>query len=484
MISLLTLAGLALRFGTAMQHGSAWFDESFSLHFASMPLGDMFGLIVHDVHPPLYLFLLNIWLKVFGTTLEMARLFSVLTGTLLVPVIFLLGKSVFGKRTALVAAALTALSPILLFHSGEARMYPLLLLLTALSTWAFLGLLEKGTESKDLWAWTIITSLLLLTHITAVIPFVVAVGFSLAFLKGRGRMRFLLASVASAIPFLVWLSVFVSLRLGGVGSEWQLNSSNAAGSALSRFVDFFFYGGGTWPRAVAAILLIAAFITALMHWKRKQGLVLEIGPERRRDLWYLAVSALLPFLVFLPVHIGTIKYLFVALPATILLVAAGAVKLFRKPWAIVIVSAALVLSPTLYLLTERRIQWDAAAAFIEERERPGDVVYQSWFVSELSMRSYYKGELERLGAYPYEKGLNFNERIVRHAGQIAVTDETLAEMEAFVRPARRVFLVTGASNFSRQPAQLWFFENGWRLTDRFEKNEFSPIILLLENPDF
>jgi len=484
MISVITIIGLLLRLGTASHHGTAWFDESFSLHFASMPLPELFGLLIYDVHPPLYLFLLHVWLDVFGPTLEMARLFSVLLGTLLVPAVFLLGKRVFGYRAALVAGALTAWSPILLFHAGEARMYPLLLLLTALSTWAFLRVLHDREDRKALWLWAAVSALMLMTHITAVIPFLVAAGFVAAFCERSERKRFLASATLAATPFLVWLGTFVFLRFGGVGSEWQLNSSNAPGSALSRFVDLFFYGSGTWPRSIAAVLLIVAFITALGHWKRNNENTWEIGFEKRRDLWYLAVSAILPFLLFLPVHIGTVKYLFVGFPAAVVLVGAGAVRLFKRPGVIIIISAVLVLSPALYLVTERRVQWDAAMDFIARQERPGDVVYQSWFISELSMRSYYDGDLPRQGAYPYAKELSFDERIVRHAGQISVTEETIREMEEFVRDAERVFLVTSSLNFSKQPAQLWFFQNGWKLAGRFEKNEFSPVILLLENPKF
>lgn len=480
MIYVLTAIGLLLRIGTAMQHGSAWFDESFSLHYASMPFADMARLIVYDVHPPLYLFLLHVWLKIFGQTLDMARLFSVLLGTLAIPVIYRMGKDLFDRHAGLVAAALTAWSPILLFHAGEARMYPLLLLLTALAMWAFLRVLGNA-DKKSLWIWGILSGLMLLTHISAVIPFLVMAGFAI-YVKKEKRKRVILAITGAFAPFLVWLFIFVTRRFGGVGSEWQLNSSNASGSILSRFTDFFFYGSGTWPRSIAAALLVLAFLAALLKWKRRDGGKLEVGFRRGRKVWYLALTAALPFLFFLPVHLGTVKYLFVGYSAAVLLVAAGLLKVFKKPWAVIAVSAVLVLSPVLHLVTEKRIHWDGAMDFIEDREHAGDVIYQSWFVSELSMRTYYDGSLPRKGAYPYDESLSFDERIVRHAGQISVTDEVVEDMAEYVGSADRVFLVTGASNFSKQPAQLWFFEQGWRLIDRYEKNAFSPIILLLENP--
>src|SRR5262249_7778771 len=59
-----------------------------------------------------------------------------------IPAIFMLGKTVAGKREGLIAAFLLAVSPVAINYSVEARCYALLLLLSILSTYLLLKMFE------------------------------------------------------------------------------------------------------------------------------------------------------------------------------------------------------------------------------------------------------------------------------------------------------------------------------------------------------
>src|SRR5215204_562657 len=65
-----------------------WWDEGYSIFFATEPLSTMFRLTAQDIHPPLYYTLLHFWFALLGNTgPESARLFSVLVGVATLPLI-------------------------------------------------------------------------------------------------------------------------------------------------------------------------------------------------------------------------------------------------------------------------------------------------------------------------------------------------------------------------------------------------------------
>ncbi|MBI5080113.1 MAG: glycosyltransferase family 39 protein, partial [Chloroflexi bacterium] len=76
-----------------------------------------------DVHPIAYYAGLNLWMQLVGQSPFAARLLSVFIGTITVAALFTLARTLFSKRTALVAMLLAALSPFHVYYSQEARMY-------------------------------------------------------------------------------------------------------------------------------------------------------------------------------------------------------------------------------------------------------------------------------------------------------------------------------------------------------------------------
>lgn len=119
--------------------------------------------------PPLYYALAWLWTQVTGTGEFGLRSVSALAGVATVPVAFLLGAEARGTRTGIVAAALVAVNPMLLWYSQEARGYALLALLTAVAALYFLRALEHGRR-RDTIAWGITSALALATHYFALFP--------------------------------------------------------------------------------------------------------------------------------------------------------------------------------------------------------------------------------------------------------------------------------------------------------------------------
>ncbi|MCB9099349.1 MAG: glycosyltransferase family 39 protein [Anaerolineales bacterium] len=131
-----TLLGFGLRL-YHLDFQPLWGDEGWSVYFATENLGQLIALTAADIHPPLYYLLLKGWFGLMGVGPEAARLLSVLIGTLLIPVLLVLGRRLFGARVGVIAAAVAALMPMAIYYAQEVRMYGLVTLLGAASTYFF-----------------------------------------------------------------------------------------------------------------------------------------------------------------------------------------------------------------------------------------------------------------------------------------------------------------------------------------------------------
>ncbi|MBX2999467.1 MAG: hypothetical protein KF893_13205 [Caldilineaceae bacterium] len=129
-----------------------WWDEGYSVYFATEPMTTMLRLTVQDIHPPLYYALLHGWLTLWGSASPLAlRSFSILIGVLAIPAIWWLARILFPARSrrALLSVLLLTISPMHIFYSQEVRMYGLELLLGIVSTGFFWRMADCGPQTAD-----------------------------------------------------------------------------------------------------------------------------------------------------------------------------------------------------------------------------------------------------------------------------------------------------------------------------------------------
>ncbi len=157
LVALLTLLALLLR-AARLDFQPLWWDEGYSVWFAHQPLGDMLRLTALDIHPPLYYALLGGWSQIFGLGPVALRWLSVAAGVAAVPLIYLVGYGLSGRRVGLAAAFLLAINPLHIYYSQEVRMYALvalwsLLAIGAAGRWLGLGRLIRGDTRPAGWGW-------------------------------------------------------------------------------------------------------------------------------------------------------------------------------------------------------------------------------------------------------------------------------------------------------------------------------------------
>src|SRR3974377_728910 len=128
-----------------LQAKSFWLDEIPSIVIARMP-GVSFWrhLWTEEGNMALYYVMLRPWLQIHLGEATV-RLLSVLPGIAGIPVMYLLGRRLFGRGAGLLAALLLAISPCAVVYSQEARGYSWLLLGTLVSTYLFARLIERPT---------------------------------------------------------------------------------------------------------------------------------------------------------------------------------------------------------------------------------------------------------------------------------------------------------------------------------------------------
>ncbi len=318
---------------------SFWADEGNSVVLAARSAKEIVAAAAGDIHPPLYYLLLKVWSAVFGLDERGARSLSVLAGVLLVAVVYRLGSRLRSVRMGLLAAALAAVNPFLVYYSQEARMYMLLALCAAASALALTGWTQAveraaataGAASRGL-LWPAALYLVaavagLYTHYA--FPIQLA-ALNLIFLWWAWRRRrqegvwrllapWLAVNFAAALLYLPWaptawrqLTQWPSppAPLGPIG-------------ALREAFGLFTCGptgcpAGAWGVAASAGASLLLLLIALVPWRslrvawlaRTLPLVWLVTP--------LAVMVL--FRVFSPVFF---KFLLIAVPAYLLLLALG-----------------------------------------------------------------------------------------------------------------------------------------------------------------
>jgi hypothetical protein len=157
LLALLTLLALLLR-AVRLDFQPLWWDEGYSVWFAHQALGEMLRLTALDIHPPLYYALLGAWARGLGWDPVALRWLSVAVGAATVPLIYLVGDWLSGRRVGLVAAFLLATNPLHIFYAQEVRMYALvalwaLLALGAAGRWLGLGRRIRGDTQPAAWGW-------------------------------------------------------------------------------------------------------------------------------------------------------------------------------------------------------------------------------------------------------------------------------------------------------------------------------------------
>jgi hypothetical protein len=265
-LAALVAVGAALRVPTLDAKGF-WGDEISTVLLVHRSYGDMLGQVARlESTPPLYYSLAWLWAKPFGTSEVGLRSLSALLGVATIPLVHGAARELVSRRAALVAAALVAVSPVLVWYSGEARSYALLVFLGAASLWGF-GRALRTSSGAALALWAASSALAILAHYFAV--FLVAPEALLLVRRRTGRRRAIVAAACVAAAAAGALPLALDQASYG-HAAWIANSSFAG--RLAALPGDLTVGFDAQPRIVLdALAAIAVAVGARLAWTRAVG---------------------------------------------------------------------------------------------------------------------------------------------------------------------------------------------------------------------
>lgn len=346
----ITLLAFGLRV-FRLDASSLWWDEIMPVLIARLPLPQWFEPVFQDRgYPPGFYALMTAWQQ-FGDGEFFVRFVTVCFGTLTVPTLAQLGRRVGGDAVGIVAAALIALSPFFIWYSQEMRMYAPLTFAAVASSWAFVELLDHPRRSVALGLFAV-DLFGMYTHYLFGI-FLLAQFLFLGMSRGRYPQALRLwvaATFGAGVFFVPWLVALQIVPIQGRPNLAWIPNARWFDPALSLYNIVL--GPSLEPTqlvnwAVPLLALVCGVYGVIALWR-------TTARENARYVltWFLAPTLFL-FLLSIPIPQRSLyvdRYLTPFAPAFLLLVAAGAVALYRRQRVVLGVVAAVALVPILLAL--------------------------------------------------------------------------------------------------------------------------------------
>ncbi|MFQ6001032.1 MAG: glycosyltransferase family 39 protein, partial [Anaerolineae bacterium] len=423
------------------------------------------GYPTHDTQPPLYFILLHLVFRLAGRSEFSGRFLSLFFSVLVVPLLYLTGRRLFGQVAGVWASSLAALSPLYLWYAQELRMYSLLVFLGLLSFYAMLRALGVGEGNPEInrrWLgfYILVTGAMLYTHYTGffLLLFEVLILLAIGLLRRQWTLLCLVALV-----------LLVALPLIPFAMHRLLSASVERGYRfvplfiiLQDLLNSFSLGISVDLKEVLwlDLLFLALFLLGCS--------MLDQGDSRARLgkslflLGYLFVPILALYALshIKPMYQG-VRHLIIVSPAYYLGLGVGLDSLRRRalpllPPVAILLLGGLFYSTYNYYFDERYIKDDfrSMVRYIERYSRPGDLVVFNDAVISHTWEYYARSDLDwtALPKYPERAG-----------------PSTVKDMERLVEAYEGIWLAYGPGEPLRDRSGLvkkWFDEHLFKADDR------------------
>lgn len=140
------LTAIVLNLNTSLR-----LDESQQLWASTKTIPGILSYIARDVHVPLYAVLSHLVIQIFGNNVIYVRLLSTIFFILSIPAVYKMAQTTATKKIAFITTLLYFLSPFLTWYGTEARMYSLFTLITIVTHYLFIKLLNSNFSQYIIW---------------------------------------------------------------------------------------------------------------------------------------------------------------------------------------------------------------------------------------------------------------------------------------------------------------------------------------------
>jgi 4-amino-4-deoxy-L-arabinose transferase-like glycosyltransferase len=400
LLGLLVFLGFGLRIFRLQVpelRGDEAFDALFSVQAVDVILTQLQS---EQPYPPLFHVGLHFWLGWLGQSEVVQRLPAVMGGVLLVPVVYQLARLLLSDTTPLIAAALVAVNPFVIWHSQDGRMYALFAVFSLASMWLAVRLLQSEWNGRVGVAYWAVTVLALFTHYFAWLVLLaenVAAGlFIWQQERRRGLVgRWLVWQAAVVLPQVPWL-VFVSGLLISHTSNW-IQPVNPL-EMLKRAATTFSMGVTLPPvLTLPALLVMASLFVAGSLFREKDSSTR--GNGRAFLLPFIAIPIVATVVVSLRRPACDEKYLIAIVAPYLILVAHGLSILLGRWKPLGLVAGICILAATGWSLANYYFEsdyakspsWRDLVAAITTSEMAEDIIIYNY--PDPGLQYYYRGNL-------------------------------------------------------------------------------------------
>jgi uncharacterized membrane protein len=381
---------------------SLWADEIFTLTNSSSDksFGEIFQLLKVDVHPPLYYYIIHVFVSIFGDTGYVAKFVSLLFGLSSLITLYYLGKELFNKNVALIATFLMGLNHFHIYYSQEARMYSMLCFTTTLS-FLFMTRFIKTPTLKATLLYGFTSALLINTHFYSLFPLCAQCVVLLYYVikpYNITRLKFflycLLAGVITLISFIP--SIVILLGTSGLKSFWIPEAGWSIYTSM--FIEFM----GSEIAVAIAVITILYFLFSI--FKEKESVSYKVDPINDKPVFafnllfiWIFIVALIPFVLsFVRLPMIVSRYFINLLPPIFLLIAAGASLIRNNTVKVTLLSLFILFSLNDLLFVKQhytkiiKTQFREASSFVKNNHKNNEKIYSTFAV----FYSYYLTEKE------------------------------------------------------------------------------------------
>ncbi len=188
-----------------------WLDEVLSVDFASRDWGVIIAKTAADVHPPLYYFILKIFMLAFGRAHYVYRIASLMPYLLTCIWLLVSGRKRYGYAASAVFITLISINEYVIEYNVQVRMYSWAAFFALMACVQMEEIIRDG-KAKDYILFTLFVLLAAYTHYYALLTvgflFLGLIIWSLKNRKNVGRI-FICAAVDAAL-YIPWIIVYLS----------------------------------------------------------------------------------------------------------------------------------------------------------------------------------------------------------------------------------------------------------------------------------
>lgn len=364
-----------------------WFDEQYSYFCTAFSWKALLDSLWNgEMNMGLYYIILKLW-RYIGDSDVFIRMLSVLLAVAAVPLIYEIGKELFGRRVGIFSAWLLAVHPFMHSRAQEARGYTLALFLVCLSTFLFIRTIKKPTYMTA-FLYGAASGLSVYAHFFASFVILVHAIYFIFIYKKIVKFKIFTVYFLTLVFFLIPFAAFIYEGPPNM-THWvkQMDWISIPG------LFFRLSGGFTRVFFVEYVVFIFLIIIFLLFFKlifyniKKKKKIYFINEYIFMTLWIAFPIVAVSLIEVTHRHMFVIRYFFIILPAFIILLSACIVLIFKSNFlqeSIISIIACCFITIPLYAhfvpeikITKQYTPWSVKVSYFSKNAIDGDAVFFS-----------------------------------------------------------------------------------------------------------